>query len=140
LKGDLSQIEVVILAVVTGDQNLIGLIKAGKDVYVETASWVFNVEARRSEEEGCVTEVIRDSTKPIVLGTNYGLTPFGWVRQMEDELGLEFTLEQAQQAFVEFFTRFPGIEAYHHSLGGRPERRECPDCRGDTPLSTPTSG
>jgi DNA polymerase I-like protein with 3'-5' exonuclease and polymerase domains len=113
LKGDLSQIEVVILAAVTGDQNLIGLIQAGKDVYVETASWVFNVEARRSEEDGCVTDVLRDATKPIVLGTSYGLTPFGWAQQMEDELGLEFTLDQAQQAFDEFFRRFPGIAAYH---------------------------
>ena len=113
LKGDLSQIEVVIIAAVTGDQNLIGMLRAGKDVYVEVAARVFGVEARRSEEEGCVTNKLRDVAKVIVLGTSYGLTIYGFVRQIRDELGIEFGLDEAERFFQEFFGMFPGIAAYH---------------------------
>ena len=113
LKGDLSQIEVVILAAVTGDQNLIRMLQAGQDVYVEVASQVFGVEARRSEEEGCVTNKLRDVSKVIVLGTSYGLTIYGFVRQIRDELGIEFTYDEAERFFQEFFGMFPAIEGYH---------------------------
>ena len=113
LKGDLSQIEVVIIAVVTGDQNLIGVLRAGKDVYVEVAARVFGVKAMRSEEEGFVTDKLRNVAKIIVLGTSYGLTIYGFVRQIHDELGIEFGLDEADRFFREFFGMFPGIEAYH---------------------------
>jgi len=66
LKPDLSQIEVLILAVVTGDPALIDLLRRGGDegdVYVQVASRLFNVKPIRKEEkeeEGCVTEALRD--------------------------------------------------------------------------------
>ena len=113
LKGDLSQIEVVIIAAVTGDQSLIGMLREGQDVYVQVASRVFGVEARRSEEEGAVTNKLRDVAKVIVLGTSYGLTIYGFVHQIHDDLGIEFGLDEAERFFQEFFGMFPGIEAYH---------------------------
>ena len=113
LKPDLSQIEVVILAVVTGDEYLLTLIRNEKDVYVVVAAKLFNLIPKRSEEPGCVSETLRDATKPIVLGGNYGLTPYGFIRQMRDELGLEFSLEEAERFFETFFEIFPGVAAYH---------------------------
>jgi DNA polymerase I len=113
LKPDLSQIEVVILAVVTGDQYLINLIRNGEDVYATVAAKLFNLLPKRSEEPGCVSEQLRDATKPIVLGGNYGLTPYGFMRRMRDELGLEFSLDEATTFFETFFEMFPGVAAYH---------------------------
>jgi DNA polymerase-1 len=113
LKGDLSQIEVMILAVVTQDPGLIGLLRRGEDVYVILAARLFDVEPRRGEENGLVTHALREVAKKIVLGTSYGLTIYGFVRAMRDELGLEFSLEQAQEFFDAFFAMFPGIGSYH---------------------------
>ena len=112
LKADLSLIEVVILAVVTGDSALIDLLRRDDDVYVIVASRLFNVKPIRREEEGCVTELLRDRGKPIVLGTNYGLTIYGLQKQLA-ELGLEVSLDEAQLFFDTFFEMFPGIAAYH---------------------------
>ena len=113
LKADLSQIEVVILAVVTGDRALIDLLKTGKDLYVMVAARLFGVEPRRGEKEGLVTEFLRDAAKIVVLGTNYGLTIYGLRRQMREKLDLELSLEEAQTFFDGFFEMFPGIATYH---------------------------
>ena len=45
LKGDLSQIEMVIIAIVTGDRNLIELLRSGRDVYVEYGARIFGKKA-----------------------------------------------------------------------------------------------
>jgi DNA polymerase-1 len=113
LKADLSQIEVVILAVVTGDRALIDLLKTGKDLYVMVAARLFGMEPRRGEKEGLVTEFLRDAAKIVVLGTNYGLTIYGLRRQMREKLDLELSLEEAQTFFDSFFEMFPGIATYH---------------------------
>jgi DNA polymerase I len=113
LKADLSQVEVVILSLVAQDCKLIDLIRRGQDVYVVVASHLFNVEPRRGEEEGLVTNPLRDVAKIIVLGTSYGLTVYGFVRQMRNELGKEFSLEEAQSFFDSFFEMFPGTAGYH---------------------------
>ena len=116
LKPDLSMIEVVILAVVTGDPGLIDLLRRGDDVYVQVASRIFNVKPIRKEEKeekGCVTEALRDQTKPVVLGTNYGLTIWGLRRRFREEFDKEISLEEAQTFFDTFFEMFPGVAEYH---------------------------
>ena len=116
LKPDLSMIEVVILAVVTQDSGLIDLLRRGEDVYVLVASRLFNVKPIRKEkeeEEGCVTEDLRDQTKPVVLGTNYGLTIWGLCRRFREEFGKELSLEEARGFFDTFFGMFPGVAEYH---------------------------
>ena len=116
LKPDLSLIEVVILAVVTGDPGLIDLLRRGEDVYVLVASRLFDVKPIRKEkkeEEGCVTEDLRDQAKPVVLGTNYGLTIWGLCRRFREEFDKELSLEEAQRFFDTFFQMFPGVAEYH---------------------------
>jgi DNA polymerase I-like protein with 3'-5' exonuclease and polymerase domains len=80
---------------------------------VVVASHLFNVEPRRGEEEGLVANFLRAVAKIIVLGTSYGLTIYGFVRQMRNELGREYSLEEAQSFFDTFFEMFPGIASYH---------------------------
>jgi DNA polymerase I len=117
LKGDLSQIEMILLAVVhavvTGDQSLINLLCEGRDVYVEYGARIFGRKAERGPGEDQITDLLRDVAKTITLGTSYGLTPFGFVRKIRDELGIEYSIPEAEAFFETFFEMFPGIAAYH---------------------------
>src|SRR5260221_7632584 len=114
LKGDLEQIEMLILAVVTKDHNLLEMLRSGKDAYVEYGAKIFHKKAERGPSEDQVTEKLRKIAKIPTLGTSYGMTPYGFVRQIRDELGLEYSIEQAEEFFDAFFEMFPGIAAYHH--------------------------
>ena len=80
LKGDLSQIEMVIIAIVTGDRNLIELLRSGRDVYVEYGARIFGKKAERGPGDDQITDRLRDVAKVPTLGISYGLTPFGFVR------------------------------------------------------------
>jgi DNA polymerase family A len=113
LKGDLSQIEMVIIAVVTGDENLTKLLREGRDVYVEYDSRIFGRKAERGLGGDQLTNPLREVAKTITLGTSYGLTPFGFVRRIRDELGISFEIQEAQAFFETFFEMFPGIALYH---------------------------
>ena len=113
LKGDLSQIEMVILAIVTGDEDLIQLLRSGRDVYVEYGARIFGKKAERGPGDDQITDSLRDVAKTITLGTSYGLTPFGFVRRIRDELGIEFDIQEAETFFEAFFEMFPQIAVYH---------------------------
>jgi DNA polymerase I-like protein with 3'-5' exonuclease and polymerase domains len=117
LTVDLSQIEVYVIAIHTGCQRMISILRDGKDIYVETAAHIFGLEPVRGPAPGQVTELYRDAAKPLVLGINYGLTVYGFIRQVHYMTGLEFTLEEAKEFFELFFELYPEIKAYHdHTL------------------------
>jgi ribonuclease D len=113
LTVDLSQIEVYVIAVHTACERMISILAAGKDIYVETAAHIFGLEPVHGTGQGQVTELYRDAVKPLVLGINYGLTVYGFVRQVRYATGLEFTLEEAQGFFELFFELYPEIKTYH---------------------------
>ena len=113
LKGDLEQIEMMLIAIVTDDRNLIDLLAGGRDVYVEYGARIFGRKPERGDGGDQITDDLRSVCKPIVLGTSYGLTPYGFVRQVENDLGIVFTLEEAEAFFESFFDMFPGIARYH---------------------------
>ncbi len=113
LKGDLEQIEMLAIAVVTGDTNLIALLKAGLDVYVVYGAQIFGRKAERGIDKDQITDSLRSVAKIPTLGTSYGLTPFGFIRQIREQLGIEYTFEEAQGFFDTFFEMFPGIRVYH---------------------------
>jgi DNA polymerase I-like protein with 3'-5' exonuclease and polymerase domains len=113
LKGDLSQIEMVLIAIVTGDENLIELLRSGRDVYVEYGARIFGKKAERGLGEDQITDLLRGVAKIPTLGISYGLTPFGFVRRIRDEPGMEFEIQEAQVFFETFFEMFPQIAAYH---------------------------
>jgi DNA polymerase I-like protein with 3'-5' exonuclease and polymerase domains len=110
---DLSQIEVYVIAIHTSCERMISILSAGKDIYVETAAHIFGLDPVRGPEEGQVTEVYRNAVKPLVLGINYGLTIFGFIHQVRVATGLEFSLEEAETHFEQFFELYPEIKAYH---------------------------
>jgi DNA polymerase I-like protein with 3'-5' exonuclease and polymerase domains len=110
---DLSQIEVVITALHTNCTALIELLRAGKDVYVETIARILGLDPVRGTNGSAVTDSLREVGKKLVLGTDYGLTIYGFVRQVEYSTGITYSLEEAAQFFEAFFTLYPEIGAYH---------------------------
>ena len=100
LAADYSQIELRILAHVSGEDGLIEAFRRGEDIHRRTASEVFGVEL------GQVTPEQRDVAKTTNFSVIYGVTAFGLSR------GLDITQKQAQQFLDQFFARHPKVKAY----------------------------
>jgi DNA polymerase-1 len=100
LAADYSQIELRIMAHLSGDEGLQSAFREGLDVHSATAAEVFGV----SLDE--VTDERRRAAKAINFGLIYGMSAFGLARQ----LGIE---RAAAQEYVDlYFTRYPGVKAY----------------------------
>lgn len=100
LAADYSQIELRIMAHLSGDEGLLAAFAAGEDIHRATAAEVFGVP----REE--VTDDERRSAKAINFGLIYGMSAFGLARQ----LGID---RAAAQTYVNlYFDRYPGVKAY----------------------------
>jgi DNA polymerase-1 len=100
LAADYSQIELRIMAHLSGDAGLLGAFEADRDVHQATAAEVFGVPL------DSVTADQRRSAKAINFGLIYGMSAFGLARQ----LGID---RSAAQRYVDlYFERYPGVKAY----------------------------
>ncbi|MCB1794331.1 MAG: DNA polymerase I [Candidatus Competibacteraceae bacterium] len=100
LAADYSQIELRIMAHLSGDDGLLRAFAAGVDVHRATAAEVFGVAV-----EGVSAEQ-RRSAKAINFGLIYGMSAFGLAQQ----LGIE---RSAAKDYVDrYFARYPGVKAY----------------------------
>jgi DNA polymerase-1 len=100
LAADYSQIELRIMAHLSGDEGLLRAFSEGKDIHRATAAEVFEVSLEQVSSEQ------RRSAKAINFGLIYGMSAFGLARQ----LGIE---RSAAQAYVDlYFTRYPGVQMY----------------------------
>ncbi|MBI3632333.1 MAG: hypothetical protein HY225_02705 [Candidatus Vogelbacteria bacterium] len=97
---DYSQIEMRVLAWLSGDKALIDIFKNGRDIHSAVASKVFGV----SESE--VTKEMRRKAKVINFGIIYGMG----VTSLKKNLGS--TMEEAQTFYNNFFKQFPKIQDY----------------------------
>ena len=104
VSADYSQIELRIMAHISGDENLARAFEAGEDVHRATAAEVFG----RSPRE--VTSEERRYAKVINFGLMYGMSAFGLAQQ----LGLERATAQAYIA--SYFTRYPGVAKYMEEI------------------------
>ncbi len=100
LAADYSQIELRIMAHLSGDEGLLRAFGEGADVHRATAAEVFAVAPAE------VTDEQRRSAKAINFGLIYGMSAFGLARQ----LGID---RNAAQAYVDrYFARYPGVKAF----------------------------
>ncbi len=100
LTADYSQIEMRIMAHLSGDEALIAAFNSGADFHAATASSVFHVP---------VDEVVPDQRRKIKAmnyGLAYGLSAFGLSNQ------LSITTEEARGLMTEYFERFGGVRDY----------------------------
>ena len=100
LSADYSQIELRIVAAISGDPNMCAAFKAGTDIHTATASKVYNV----SEKE--VTKEMRYKAKSVNFGIIYGQGAFG----LADNLGI--SRSEAKEIIDNYKKQFPGIQRY----------------------------
>jgi DNA polymerase-1 len=100
LAADYSQIELRIMAHLSGDEGLLSAFANDLDVHQATAAEVFGVSL------DAVSADQRRLAKTINFGLIYGMSPFGLARQ----LGIE---RSAAQKYVErYFARYPGVKRF----------------------------
>lgn len=98
--ADYSQIELRVLAHLSGENKLIETFMSGGDIHSETASWVFDVSADEIMPEQ------RRFAKVVNFGLLYGMGAFG----LAQRLGISRL--QASAMVEKYFSVFPGIRAY----------------------------
>lgn len=100
ISADYSQIELVVLAHLSGDQNMRGAFINGDDVHKATASLIYGVPAEQ------VTPEMRRTAKTINFGVIYGMSAF----RLAAQLGIPRT--QAQGFIDNYFKQYAAISAF----------------------------
>ena len=110
VSADYSQIELRIMAHLSGDEGLVRAFAAGEDIHRATAAEIFGIDSKD------VTSEQRRYIKAVNFGLIYGMSAFG----LASQLGIE---RAAAQAFIErYFARYPGVKIYMERT--RSEARE----------------
>jgi DNA polymerase-1 len=110
VSADYSQIDLRMLAHLSGDDSLCQAFAQGEDIHLHTASQIFDVP------ESAVTPEMRKRAKTINFGIIYGISPYGLSRQ------LGITGEEARQYIERYLERFPGIRDYRDRVVEAAER------------------
>ena len=100
ISADYSQIELRIVAAISGDVNMCEAFKTGKDIHTATAAKVFNVE------EPEVTKEMRYKAKSVNFGIIYGQGAFG----LAENLGIPRA--EAKEIIDNYKKQFPNIQKY----------------------------
>lgn len=103
VSADYSQIELVILAHLSGDKNLCAAFNEGTDVHRATAALIFGVEVAD------VTADQRRTAKTINFGVMYGMSAF----RLSNELGIPRST--AKQFIDSYFATYSGIQSFMHT-------------------------
>ncbi|MDL0432429.1 DNA polymerase I [Marinobacter sp. TBZ242] len=104
MAADYSQIELRIMAHLSGDKGLLDAFEKGEDIHRATAAEVFGVAVED------VSGDQRRSAKAINFGLIYGMSAFGLARQ------LDVGRNQAQQYIDRYFERYPGVLRYMDNI------------------------
>ncbi len=100
LSADYSQIELRLLAHLSGDEHLVAAFNSGADFHASTAARVFSVPVDQ------VTPQMRSRAKAVNFGIVYGQQAFGLAQS------LEIPMAEAKQMIDRYFEAYPGVRAY----------------------------
>ena len=98
--ADYSQIELRLLAHISGDSEMIAAFNSGVDIHTVTASQVFGVPQEQ------VTPEMRRAAKAVNFGIVYGISAFA----LSDDLHV--TMAQAKEYMEKYFEHYAGVRAY----------------------------
>ena len=104
LTADYSQIEMRIMAHLSGDEGLIEAFKSGEDLHRFVGAKVFSVDPAD------VTPAMRSKVKAMSYGLAYGLSAFGLAKQ------LRIDNKEAKSLMSDYFARFGGVRDYLRSV------------------------
>lgn len=100
LAADYSQIELRVLAHMSGDKELIEAFAKGEDVHCHTASLIFGTKL------SAVTPEMRTVAKTVNFGIVYGMSPFGLAKD------LDIGIDEAKRFIDAYFDRYRGVNAF----------------------------
>jgi DNA polymerase-1 len=100
LSADYSQIELRLMAHLSGDSNMIGDFLSGNDIHSATASKIFGVEIKD------VTREMRSRAKTANFGIIYGISSFGLSER------LTIGRKEAKDLIEGYFNSYPGVKKY----------------------------
>lgn len=98
--ADYSQIELRVLAHISGDEKFIDAFVKNEDIHTRTASEVFNVPIAE------VTPLLRSRAKAVNFGIVYGISDYGLSRD------LKITKKEAKLYIENYFSRYPKVKQY----------------------------
>ena len=102
--ADYSQIELRLLAHISGDETMRNAFRTGEDIHTITASQVFGV----TPEE--VTPLMRRSAKAVNFGIVYGISSFS----LSQDIGV--TVAEAKDYMDSYFAKYPGVKRYMEEI------------------------
>lgn len=100
LSADYSQVELRIMAELSGDATMMAAFESGMDIHTSTASKVYHVQAEE------VTREMRDKAKTVNFGIIYGISAFGLQQR------LNIPRQEASDLIENYFENHPGVERY----------------------------
>ncbi len=100
LSADYSQIELRVMAHISGDPGMSEAFKNGEDIHATTAAKIFGVESKD------VNKDMRRKAKEVNFGIMYGLGPFGLANR------LEISQTEAKEIIEKYNLRFPNVKTY----------------------------
>ncbi|MCR5082033.1 MAG: DNA polymerase I [Parasporobacterium sp.] len=100
IDADYSQIELRVLAHISGDENLIEAYKSDQDIHKITASKVFGIPLDE------VTKEQRSNAKAVNFGIVYGISSFG----LSNDIGI--SRKEAKEYIESYFKTYPGIKSF----------------------------
>lgn len=100
LSADYSQIELRILAHMSGDEKLIESFVKGEDIHARTASEVFGIPIEK------VTPEMRNRAKAVNFGIIYGISDFGLAQN------LNIPTKEAKEYIENYFKRYPKVKEF----------------------------
>lgn len=103
VSADYSQIELRVIAAISGDEHMMDAFRSGQDIHAATAAKVYGVPIQEVSSE------MRRNAKSVNFGIIYGVSAFG----LSENLGISRT--DAKQLIDTYFAEYPGIKEYMES-------------------------
>lgn len=104
LSADYSQVELRLMAALSGDEGMIAAFRGGRDIHAETAARIYGIDHAE------VTADMRRAAKTVNFGIIYGISAFGLSQRLNCPRG------EAAALIESYFTQFPGVKAYMEKL------------------------
>ena len=98
--ADYSQVELRLMAEMSGDKNMVDAFRNGHDIHTATASKVFNVSMEDVDRE------MRNKAKMVNFGIIYGISAFGLSQR------LNIKRKEAKELIDGYFTTYPGVKQF----------------------------
>ncbi|MBR5858544.1 MAG: DNA polymerase I, partial [Clostridia bacterium] len=100
ISADYSQIELRLLACISGDEAMLSAFASGADIHTSTASAVFNVPPEM------VTPLLRKRAKAVNFGIVYGIGDYSLSQD------LDISIKQAKEYIDSYLNSYPGVKNY----------------------------